>query len=700
MGLLLNLAQFHMFKAGEFKTDLDSADGFINQAKQLNVILKSRESEGYILLEESYLANEYKERVKGKQLLEAAIGILEKEKNHYLLGKAYMSMADYFDVNNTLELPDRMRSFKKAIAAFNKVSNIEREAYAYRMLAETDTSDLTSEEYLDKSLSLYNSINYQELQGVYVLYASVYIIRSNFPEALKWGLKALKTAEAVGDSSMQLCTINNHIAIIYHNNRDSVNAVKYYTAALHIAERYNDKFSIYLLTHNIAIIYFNKQQPLLVRDLLQRIEKKYGLPDKHDAITHYRFVGDLLKVYTLLKQFDLAEPYCRQLIDIGTKNKFRDEDLNDGYVNILDYYLASRQFALMPVYLTKVEAMTKTYRNPRNARKLQLIWFCYDTSLHNYRSAVNHLLQYSKINGTINTQARERAVKELQVRFDTEKKEDQIVLLNKEKLLEKANVKQATLLKNMTIAGIVVALIIAGLLYRQSGIRKKNNIVVTHKNKQLQHLVTEKEWLLKEVHHRVKNNLHTVIGLLESQAANLQDDALKANEISKHRIYAMSLIHQQLYKGEDVKTIDMSVYIPELLDYLGESFGTDRTIQFQYEIEPLQLDVAQAVPVGLIVNEAVTNAIKYAFPNRKAGIIRVSLQQLIEEIELIVADNGIGIDPRILNTASTSMGLKLMRGLTEDIHGEIEITQDKGTRIEICFHPDLMHAFSAGSNNN
>ncbi len=92
----------------------------------------------------------------------------------------------------------------------------------------------------------------------------------------------------------------------------------------------------------------------------------------------------------------------------------------------------------------------------------------------------------------------------------------------------------------------------------------------------LQHLLTEKEWLLKEVHHRVKNNLQTVIALLESQAENLQDDALKANEISKHRIFAMSLIHHQLYKGEDIKTIDMSVFRPELLDYLSGSFGTER----------------------------------------------------------------------------------------------------------------------------
>ncbi len=171
--LLLNLAQFHILKPGEFSTDLDSAADLLKQARQLNSA--SRSYEGHILLMESYLANEYNERARGKQLLQQAIPVLEKERNQYLLGKAYSSLADYFDLDNVGELPERMRAFKLAIEAFNKGGYIEQEAYTYKMLAETDSSDVTTEEELDKSLALYNSIHYPQLQGVYDLFASLYI---------------------------------------------------------------------------------------------------------------------------------------------------------------------------------------------------------------------------------------------------------------------------------------------------------------------------------------------------------------------------------------------------------------------------------------------------------------------------------------------------------------------------------------------
>ena len=205
------------------------------------------------------------------------------------------------------------------------------------------------------------------------------------------------------------------------------------------------------------------------------------------------------------------------------------------------------------------------------------------------------------------------------------------------------------------------------------------------KNQLLQHLLTEKEWLLKEVHHRVKNNLHTVICLLESQARYLENDALKAIESSQHRIYAMSLIHQKLYQSENVKTIDMSLYLPEFAKYLNDSFGTERQIRFQMDIDPLMLGVSQAIPIALIVNEAITNSIKYAFPGASNGVIGISMHKTQQEIMLVVTDNGIGIDPVIAATPQESLGLKLMKGLSEDLHASIDIENDRGTKVTILF---------------
>jgi len=674
-----------MFKPGELRKDLDSAAGLINQARQLNAVLRSRDDDGYILLEEAYLANEYKDRVKGRQLVEEAIRILDKGQYNCVKGKAYAALADYFDINAQTEVPDRMRAFKQAIAAFKAGGYIEQEAYIYKMLAETDSSDVTTEEELNQSLALYNSIHYTQLQGVYDLYTAVYIVRSNFAEALKWGLKALKTAATVGDSTMQLCAIDNHIAIIYRHNRDSVNAIKYYTDALHIAERYNDKATIYLLTCNIADLYFMRGQPLLARDLLQHVEKKYGLPDKKSATVYYDFIEYNLKTYTLLKQFQLAEPYLRQLTGIENEKQFPNTNLSDYYVTILDYFFATGQYDRMLPYLKKDETAANAYGNPRNIAMLHLEWFRYDTALHDYKSAVTRLLQHNDINNTWNTAARDRMLKELQVRFETNKKEDQIALLNKESQLEKANVKQANLVKNVTLGGILLTLVIAGLLLWQVRLKQKNNRIITHKNELLQQLVTEKEWLLKEVHHRVKNNLHTVISLLRAQAAGLGDDALKAVENSQHRMYAMSMIHQRLYQSDDIKTIDIALYLREFIQYLSDSFGPPPHIRIQSHIQPLKLDVSQAVPAALIINEAVTNAFKYAFPFDIPGTITIELAQTGSLIQLTVADNGIGLNQEAIPKNTGSMGIQLIKGLTRDLNGKVFFETDHGTRIILLF---------------
>jgi two-component sensor histidine kinase len=310
---------------------------------------------------------------------------------------------------------------------------------------------------------------------------------------------------------------------------------------------------------------------------------------------------------------------------------------------------------------------------------------------HDYKAAVNHLMKSDKIKDSLFNATQAKQFQDALVNYQTKQKEDQIKILNQNQKLEKADLKQADLVRNVTIAGTIFVLIIAVLLYRQNRLKNKNNQVITHKNELLQHLLTEKEWLLKEVHHRVKNNLHTVICLLESQAAYLENDALKAIENSQHRIYAMSLIHQKLYQSDDIKTIDMAKYIPELVKYLEDSFDISDQIQFRLSIDPVSLNISHAIPLGLIINEAVSNSIKYAFPGKRKGAISISMVDDGAQITLVVADNGIGMPLNTNETESNSLGLELMKGLSMDIEGDISFDVKNGTRITIIFRPDTLN---------
>ena len=199
-------------------------------------------------------------------------------------------------------------------------------------------------------------------------------------------------------------------------------------------------------------------------------------------------------------------------------------------------------------------------------------------------------------------------------------------------------------------------------------------------------MVEEKEWLLKEVHHRVKNNLHTIICLLESQAIYLENDALEAMEKSQNRIYSMSLIHQKLYQSDDIQTIDMASYIPELVQYLKDSFDTlSKQVYFNLKIDKISLTQTIAIPIALIINEAITNSIKYAFPGKSGGEILISLQDENESIKLELADNGIGMNNDITNAESVSLGLQLIKGLSKEIQGDLKIETEHGVRITIIF---------------
>ena len=300
---------------------------------------------------------------------------------------------------------------------------------------------------------------------------------------------------------------------------------------------------------------------------------------------------------------------------------------------------------------------------------------------------------------------RESKEKELQMvkaEFETEKKDAQlkqkdqsIQLLNQSGQLQVAALERERLIRNVTIGFVLLLISLSATLYRQFRDKKRGNEIITAqnqlittKNGQLERLVGEKESLLKEVHHRVKNNLYMVMCLLESQAAQLDKEALKAIESSQHRIYAMSLIHQKLYQSDNISSVDMAVYLPELVYYLAQSFDSSQSVHFSLAIAPLKLEVSRAIPLALIINEAVTNSIKYAFPDGRKGEIFISLEVLAGEVRLEVADNGIGLSPKAGASGSDSLGIELMKGLSTDIGGQISFANKSGTKIVVTLKAD------------
>jgi two-component sensor histidine kinase len=201
---------------------------------------------------------------------------------------------------------------------------------------------------------------------------------------------------------------------------------------------------------------------------------------------------------------------------------------------------------------------------------------------------------------------------------------------------------------------------------------------------QIECSVREKDVLLREIHHRVKNNLQVISSLLNLQASRQSSDVRKLFVETHARVRSIALVHEQLHRSDNFSAIDIYGYLKALTAGLLQTYGTLRTdVTVRGTAHALEIDAA--IPCGLIVNELVSNALKYAFPNERGGTIAVSLSEEAEAVTLQVCDDGIGIPDTVDIERAPTMGLQLVRSLAQQLGGTIDLERDQGTRVRIRF---------------
>ena len=230
-------------------------------------------------------------------------------------------------------------------------------------------------------------------------------------------------------------------------------------------------------------------------------------------------------------------------------------------------------------------------------------------------------------------------------------------------------------------------------IFDEAGILKKlvvvDSDITASKNlqQQIENSLKEKEVLLKEIHHRVKNNLQIIISLLNLQTGYIKDEGtLKTLKDGQSRVRSMALVHERFYQSEELTEINFSEYIEKLCQFLYQSYGdkTDR-ISLQVEGDKIKFDMDTAMPCGLLVNEIVSNAYKYAFPGQRSGRILIRLKRVNEKVVLLVEDNGAGLPEDFDIDNSQSLGMQLIQALTSQLDGELVVKREKGLSFEVSF---------------
>lgn len=689
---VLQLAEFFSHLRHPSPEQQDSASYFINQAERLNRSIPQAEINFRIALIRSAFYKSKGELKSGRALLEQTIQEIKQAHNWPLLGKAYFELSEYYSQDFLQQtMVSRIHCLNLAVNAFERTNQLVELARCYRLLADLhqmmNNYTLAFDE-AKKALKYYDQAHYTETQGLYALLGRLYYTQGDYKTAINYQLKALQIATASNADNVRLiCQINNNLGYDFMKLGENKKAINYFSRALEIAKSEKDNATIYLLAGNIVDVYLRMKQPQKAKAFLTQVTLKFTYPSGKLYEGGDEVSQTYLKIYLALKQYDMAKRYCDELIRQTNNPNLNLYARTSYYELIIKYYTATAGFAEALKYLKLNQSLLKKIGNDNDLSTNETLWFGLDTSRRQYQSAIYHLILANTIKDSIFNSTKSKQIEQLQIEYETRQKEVQIALLNQKSKFEQDNLKQANEVKNLTIGAIFLLLVIAGLLFRQNVHKQKNNEVISSKNVLLEDLLLQKEWLLKEVHHRVKNNLQIVMSILNTQSAYLQNDvALEAIRGSQHRVNAIALLHQKLYSSTTSALVSMPAYIGELIDYLSDSFGTSfRHIKIRQVLNPLSLDPALAVPIGLILNEAITNAIKYAF-DHNGGEIVVSLFTWNNDYAVLkVSDDGRGLPPDFDFNEANSLGMEMMKALGKQLKGKFTVENAQGVTLMISF---------------
>jgi two-component sensor histidine kinase len=737
--LYTQLSSIYLFRPNEEKSHLDSAMFFANQARAMarSLHLPRKEQLAMTLIAGIYI--ERPQRKMGLKLLKEVTDKSIPEKD-YLLASYYFGQFFLTGEKNSLLLDSCAMHYRNALAVYISRGNTEASKIVFGELHNIYQDYGVAKDYeglkahFNKLLLLTDRYPFLMPQAqIYGFWTSWHVNASNYSEAMSLCLKGIAVAEKNGNERNKAILFLN-LANIYRLTGKPAQSNSYYLKVMESGIDLSDVFKPYDIVSVVCSNYIRTKQAGKARDLLMTYSAKNPNGSAAEKSVLYRSWGN---VEAEMGNYDKAEKY---LLDAGAFAKSAASSAIASNLWLAKLYLRQKKGE------KALEVLKATERDAGSMHTAYLANYLFtraqaDSLTGNYNSALSYLFKSKSMTDSIFNTEKERHTQELEFQYETGKKENELHLkeenirfLNQqnqlqqeqanlqllklqqsdllvkkkntdlklrdaELLLRAKNIKsyqQTTALqlaelekaktnRNITIAGILVLTLTTGLIYRQFREKSKANRIIAAKNGQLEQLNTEKDWLLKEMHHRVKNNLQIIISLLESQqAGNLDKEALKALETSKNRIFAISLIHQKLYQSTENKTVDMSCYIPELVSYLKDCFLGNQRITFNVHSDFIELNVGQAIPLGLIINEAVTNALKYAFSSRESGQISVSLRKTMsDQFELSVTDNGQGFDTQKQPEKSSSMGMTLIRGLAMQVGATLRIAQNNGTVITL-----------------
>ena len=537
--------------------------------------------------------------------------------------------------------------------------------------------------YYDSTKSILTNLNDVDTWWVslHINYGAAYYFAGHLNLGLEHFLKAYEYSE--GDHGFtNYGYILNNIGVIYQTLDKPKDAIKYFKESIKYKESVKDSFGLFNSKRNLADLYHKIGELdtalLLAKDALQGFQSLNQTLDseltQYHIAKYYLALGETARARSIAKAIpiDLAPS---QMISKSIEKLIIKGDIefaSEAPLSAKNSFLAAKKVMDENAFLVyEQEVMNKLSE-------------C-EAKLGNFQKAYQNLKE-------INTKIIEKTAKdrmaleqEMQVKFNMISQERQNAFLQSQNELKDLRIQKS----NRTL-GFLFVILISVITFAVQTFRNRRHIIRLNKTLQdqkstISKTLAERETLLQEIHHRVKNNLQFISSLLSLQSEHVSDEmALDALQGGQDRVQSMALIHQNLYQDNNLTGINVKIYFEKLSQNLFDSYNiAPSRIKLNLNIDEVNLDVDSVVPLGLIVNELISNALKHAFPQGRNGIINVSLLEADDELILEVRDNGIGMKDSEEQVLGSSFGYRLVHAFKEQLDANVKIDGEKGTTIKL-----------------
>ena len=482
----------------------------------------------------------------------------------------------------------------------------------------------------------------------------------NYAAALPLHYRALALNEQAGDRKGQAdCLLN--IGNVYKSLEQYPKAIELYRQTLRLRRQEGDSARVALTYANLANA-LSHIDTLHMENLLRYYRQALAIHrEEYDSLNQAVVLNNIGQRYLDRRRYAEARPYFARCLHLGRLTKNHRQQalylMNLGHVSH-----GLRQFPAALAYYRQSASVGHAF--PDLVRKDLQYASQTQAQMGNYAAAYALYRRFTARKDSAFTRETTDRISELETRFQTQQQEKQLQV-------QQLTIRRKNQLLYAVLAAAAALLAFAAGLGHQMRQKNRANRALAGANREIRQSVAEKEVLIQEVHHRVKNNLQMVSSLLGWQARALPDPALAtALAESRARIQSMALVHEHLYQSDNLAHVQLDRYLTELLASLQHSFAASQpgtTIHLRTELAPLVVEAKEAIPFGLLLNELITNAYKHAFAGRATGELRVLLTGGPGNgFRLRIEDDGVGLPPEGA-VRPHSLGMQLVRMLTKQL---------------------------------